>query len=249
MAAGRARGRRMAGVELRRASAADLEYLAELGSDPAVEPFLVPGSGTFEELEALLHQTQADGDPAGLFVIQTAVGEGVGGEPVGGEAVGGLAREGEALGGLTRDGEAPGGLTRDGEALGGLTRDGEALGGLTREGEALGGLTREGEALGGLALTLVSRHSRICQLNRLMVAPAGRGRGVAAQAVRLACRRVLVEHDFHRVQVETYGDNLTAQRLFERVGFTYEGARRRAYWRREQWLDGVLYGMLAEEVG
>jgi RimJ/RimL family protein N-acetyltransferase len=169
----------MADVELRRASAADLGYLAELGSDPAVEPFLVPGSGSFEQLEALLRQTQADGDPAGLFVIQTAVGE----------------------------------------------------------------------PLGGLALTLVSRHSRICQLNRLMVAPAGRGRGVAAGAVRLACRHVLVEHDFHRVQVETYGDNVPAQRLFERVGFTYEGARRRAYWRRDQWLDGVLYGMLVDEVG
>jgi RimJ/RimL family protein N-acetyltransferase len=169
----------MKSAELRRAGTADLAYLAELGGDPTVEPFLVPGSGSLEQLEALLRQAEADGDPAGLFVIQTPAGE----------------------------------------------------------------------PLGGLALELVSRHSRICQLRRLMVAPAARGSGVATAAVRLACRRALIEHGFHRVQTETYGDNLPARRLFERVGFVLEGVRRRAYWRRDEWLDGVLYGILAEEVG
>jgi len=103
------------------------------------------------------------------------------------------------------------------------------------------------ESLGGLALQLVSRHSRICELTRLMVSPQARRSGIAAEAVRLACRRALIEHGFHRVQAETYGDNLAGQRLFERVGFVREGIRRRAYWRRKQWLDGVLYGILAEE--
>jgi RimJ/RimL family protein N-acetyltransferase len=105
-----------------------------------------------------------------------------------------------------------------------------------------------GEALGGLALTIMSSRSRICDLTRLMVSPRHRGSGVATWAVRLACELALVEHGFHRVQAETYGDNLVAQRLFERVGFTREGTRRRAYWRREQWLDGVMYGILADEL-
>lgn len=105
-----------------------------------------------------------------------------------------------------------------------------------------------GRRAGGLALHLVSRNSRICELTTLMVDPAARRSGVGSEAVVLACRRVLVEHGFHRIQVETYGDNLRAQRLFERVGFVREGVRRRAYWRRDQWLDGVLYGLLAEEL-
>ncbi len=30
--------------------------------------------------------------------------------------------------------------------------------------------------------------------------------------------------------------------------FTREGVRRKAYWRNGEWVDGVLYGALAEEV-
>jgi RimJ/RimL family protein N-acetyltransferase len=106
-----------------------------------------------------------------------------------------------------------------------------------------------GEPVGGLALQVSSPRSRICELSRLMVDPRVRGAGIGAHAVILACQQVLVEHRFHRLQAETYGDNFSAQRLFERVGFVREGVRRRAYWRREQWLDGVLYGILAEELG
>ncbi|HEY3587191.1 MAG TPA: GNAT family protein [Myxococcaceae bacterium] len=108
--------------------------------------------------------------------------------------------------------------------------------------------TETGQPVGGLALHLYSRNSRICELSTLMVDPAAQHAGVGKSAVSLACHRVLVEHGFHRIQAETYGDNLRAQRLFERVGFVPEGRRRSAYWRRDQWLDSVLYGLLAEEL-
>jgi RimJ/RimL family protein N-acetyltransferase len=105
-----------------------------------------------------------------------------------------------------------------------------------------------GETAGALALQQGSAHSRICNLRQLMVDPAVRRSGVGTTAVRLACRLALVECGQHRVQTETYGDNLAAQRLFERAGFVREGVRRLAYWRRDRWLDGVLYGILAEEL-
>lgn len=105
-----------------------------------------------------------------------------------------------------------------------------------------------GDHLGGLALVLYSQRSRVCDLITLMISPGARGAGVATAAVRLACRYALVEHGFHRVQAETYGDNLAGRRLFERAGFVREGVRRRAYWRRDRWIDGVLYGILAEEL-
>jgi RimJ/RimL family protein N-acetyltransferase len=108
--------------------------------------------------------------------------------------------------------------------------------------------TETGQPVGGLALHLYSRNSRICELSTLMVDPAAQRSGVGSSAVSLACNRVLVEHRFHRIQAETYGDNLRAQRLFERVGFVREGLRRSAYWRRDRWLDSVLYGLLADEL-
>jgi RimJ/RimL family protein N-acetyltransferase len=105
-----------------------------------------------------------------------------------------------------------------------------------------------GGRLGGLALRPANRRSSICEISTVMVHPDVRRSGIALQAVRLACQLAIVEHGLHRVQAEVYGDNIAGQRLFERAGFTHEGTRRRAYWRREQWLDGLLYGLLAEEL-
>jgi RimJ/RimL family protein N-acetyltransferase len=105
----------------------------------------------------------------------------------------------------------------------------------------------EEEPVGGLALNVVNRRSRICELSRLMICPDKRRSGIASGAVTLACRNALIDNSFHRIQLEVYGDNFAAQRLFERVGFVREGTRRRAYWRRERWLDGVQFGMLADE--
>jgi RimJ/RimL family protein N-acetyltransferase len=107
----------------------------------------------------------------------------------------------------------------------------------------------DGERLGGLALTLINRRSRICDLSRLMITPGSRRSGVATAAILLACRHALRDNGMHRVQTECYGDNLAAHRLFEQAGFTREGTRRRAYWRRGGWLDGILFGLLAEELG
>jgi RimJ/RimL family protein N-acetyltransferase len=106
---------------------------------------------------------------------------------------------------------------------------------------------RDGAPVGALTLRLVSRNSRIVELAQLMVSPDSRRAGIATAAVRLACELALRTHGMHRVQAETYGDNVAGQRVFERAGFTREGTRRRAYWRRGQWLDGALYGILAEE--
>jgi RimJ/RimL family protein N-acetyltransferase len=98
--------------------------------------------------------------------------------------------------------------------------------------------SHERETLGAIGLTLVNTRCGICEVSRVMVRPDRRRSGIAATASWLACRHALVDHEMHRVQA----------RLFERVGFTREGARRRAYWRRGGWLDGVLFGLLADEL-
>ena len=105
----------------------------------------------------------------------------------------------------------------------------------------------ESETVGALALRIVNHRSRICELSHLMIRPDTRRAGIASAAVTLACRKALVEHALHRIQLEVYGDNLAAQALFTHAGFVREGVRRRAYWRRERWLDGVQFGMLQGE--
>jgi RimJ/RimL family protein N-acetyltransferase len=108
-------------------------------------------------------------------------------------------------------------------------------------------IEHDGDVVGGVRWQLVNRRSRIAEITTLMVHPAARGRGLALAAVRELSARLLSEHDVHRVEAETYGFNLAAQRVFERAGFTREGLRRGAYDRAGGWQDGVRFGLLADE--
>jgi len=101
---------------------------------------------------------------------------------------------------------------------------------------------------GTLGFERVNRRSRIAQLERLAVHPAFRGRRLADDAARLFQRHLIFDLDFHRVQMEIYGFNERAQRHAERAGFVREGVKRKAYRRDEGWVDGVLYGLVREDL-
>jgi RimJ/RimL family protein N-acetyltransferase len=100
---------------------------------------------------------------------------------------------------------------------------------------------------GALAFEVSNRRSRIAWLHAVMVDPAFRGRGLAEQAVRSLVRHLIADLGYHRVQLEVYGFNERAVRLFERAGFVREGAKRKAYWRHGEWHDGVLFGLVEED--
>jgi len=105
----------------------------------------------------------------------------------------------------------------------------------------------DGRLAGGCSFRVRNTRSRIAEVRGVMVDPAVRGRGVGEAAVRALCDRLVGEHDFHRLEVEVYGYNEAAVRLFERCGFVREGVRRRAYWRFDAWQDSVLLALLADE--
>ena len=105
----------------------------------------------------------------------------------------------------------------------------------------------DGELAGTMRFAQSNRRSRIADLGGLAVHPDFRGAKVADAAARLFQRHLFDELDFHRVQMEIYGFNERAMRHAERAGFTREGVRRKAYWRNEEWVDGVLYGLVAED--
>lgn len=108
--------------------------------------------------------------------------------------------------------------------------------------------TSSWQRAGALAFEVSNRRSRIAWVHAVMLDPAYRGRGLAERAVRLLTRHLVHDLGFHRVQLEVYGFNERAQRLFERAGYVREGTRRKAYWRHEAWQDGIHYGILEDEV-
>ena len=78
--------------------------------------------------------------------------------------------------------------------------------------------------------------------------PDFRGGKVADTAATLFQRHLFDDLGFHRLQMEIYGFNERAMRHAERAGFMREGVRRKAYWRNDEWVDGVLYGLVAEDL-
>jgi RimJ/RimL family protein N-acetyltransferase len=106
----------------------------------------------------------------------------------------------------------------------------------------------DGEPAGSMGFEVANRRSRIANLGSLAVHPSFRGRRVADEAARLFQRHLLDDVGFHRLQLEIYGFNERAMAHAERAGFIREGVRRKAYWRSDEWVDGVIYGLVQEDL-
>jgi len=106
----------------------------------------------------------------------------------------------------------------------------------------------DGEPAGTMSFERVNRRSRIANLGGLALDPAVRGRGIADEAARQFQRHLIHELSFHRLQLEVYAFNEPALRHAERAGFVREGVRRKAYWRNDTWVDGILFGLVAEDL-
>jgi len=104
------------------------------------------------------------------------------------------------------------------------------------------------ERAGMMEFSLANARSRIAHLGGLAIHPDFRGRRLADEAARLFQRHLLVDLDFHRLQLECYGFNDRAIRHAERAGYVREGVKRKAYWRHGEWVDGVLFGLIREDL-
>ena len=106
----------------------------------------------------------------------------------------------------------------------------------------------DGEAAGTVAFELVNERSAIADLRGLAVDPRFRGRRVGVEAARLLQQHLIRDLSLHRLQLEIYGFNERAQAHADLSGYTREGVRRSAYRHGEGWTDGVLYGLVAEDL-
>jgi RimJ/RimL family protein N-acetyltransferase len=100
---------------------------------------------------------------------------------------------------------------------------------------------------GTMGFKVSNRRSRIANLGGLALHPDFRGRHLADRSARLLQRLLLVDFDYHRLQLECYGFNNRAIRHAERSGFVYEGTKRKAYLRHGEWVDGIMFSLLRED--
>ncbi|WP_280876983.1 GNAT family N-acetyltransferase [Streptomyces pseudovenezuelae] len=100
-----------------------------------------------------------------------------------------------------------------------------------------------GELLGEVVLYEWDPASRSCTF-RTLIGPRGRGRGVGTEATRLIVGHGFEQLGLHRIELEVYGHNHRAPRVYEKVGFVVEGVRREASLRDGEWVDAILMGLL-----
>jgi RimJ/RimL family protein N-acetyltransferase len=107
----------------------------------------------------------------------------------------------------------------------------------------------DGQRAGLMEFETANERSRIAYLGGLALDPDYRGRGLAEEAAREFQRHLLLDLGFHRLQLEIYGFNDRAIRHAERIGFVREGVKRKAYRRHGGWQDGVMFGLVREDLG
>jgi RimJ/RimL family protein N-acetyltransferase len=106
----------------------------------------------------------------------------------------------------------------------------------------------DGEPAGTLAFERINERSRIARLGGLAVHRDFRGRRLADEAARLFQRLLIFDLGYHRLEMVVYGFNERAQRHAERAGWIKEGVKRKAYLRGEEWVDGVMYSVIREDL-
>ncbi|MFJ9536307.1 GNAT family N-acetyltransferase [Streptomyces sp. NPDC101225] len=103
-----------------------------------------------------------------------------------------------------------------------------------------------GELVGEVVLYEWDPQARSCTF-RTLLGPRGRDRGLGTEATRLVLGHAFGPLGLHRIQLEAYGHNHRALRVYEKAGFTVEGVRREAALRDGAWVDEVIMGILDRE--
>jgi putative acetyltransferase len=119
-----------------------------------------------------------------------------------------------------------------------------------REPEAFGWFVVEvdGARAGCVGLDRSNERNRIVEAGRFAIHPDFRGRRIGDDVAHLLQRHLLVDLDFHRIELQIYGFNERAIAHAERSGFVREGVKRKAYLKHGEWQDAVLFSLLREDL-
>nr|MDT0662162.1 GNAT family protein [Micromonospora sp. DSM 115978] len=103
------------------------------------------------------------------------------------------------------------------------------------------------EWLGEVVLTELDRDNMSCGFRILLAGPEVYDRGYGTEATRLMLGHAFENVGLHRIELEVYAFNPRARRVYEKVGFRYEGTRRQALRWDDEWIDAHLMAVLADE--
>jgi RimJ/RimL family protein N-acetyltransferase len=103
-----------------------------------------------------------------------------------------------------------------------------------------------GQLAGEALLWGIDQHNRFAHLG-ISLLPDFRGRGLAADTIRLLCHYGFQTRGLHRLQLETLADNEPMIHTALAIGFSREATIREGAWVTGQFLDEAIFGLLADE--
>lgn len=103
-----------------------------------------------------------------------------------------------------------------------------------------------GECVGEAVLNEWDEANESCNF-RILIGPAGQGRGLGTEATRLIVGYGFAELGLHRISLEVFAFNPRARRVYEKVGFVAEGVLRDALKWDGEWIDSTVMAILAPD--
>jgi RimJ/RimL family protein N-acetyltransferase len=106
----------------------------------------------------------------------------------------------------------------------------------------------DGKHIGGVDIrTGAGPENRKGELGLMVGDKSVWGQGFGTDIVRTACRFGFEEMNLNRVELWVHGSNERAIGVYERVGFVREGTAREGWYKRGQYHDMILMGLLRDE--
>ena len=104
-----------------------------------------------------------------------------------------------------------------------------------------------GQHIGNVVLDQLDTHLQTARISIYLGEPSARGKGLAAEALRLALARGFAQHRLYRIWLTVHERNGPALALYARVGFRREGVMRGDFLLRGERVDAVLMSILRSE--
>jgi len=103
-----------------------------------------------------------------------------------------------------------------------------------------------GEIVGVCGLTSIDQQNRRAEFS-LYIAPDRMARGISTLALKTLCKFGFLELGLNIIWGESFDGN-HAIKVFEKIGFKFEGTRRDFYFKNGKFLDAHLYSLKASEL-
>jgi len=81
----------------------------------------------------------------------------------------------------------------------------------------------------------------------IQIAPEYQRKGYGTEAIEWMLEWAFKYGGLHRVEITCFSYNPGARRLYERMGFVYEGTQREVFWYDGGWHDRIMFSLLENE--